>query len=71
MYSRFRLVPSPLCFCGEAEQTAQHVLQDCRGLQQPRDNFWTSSTTLQEKLYGTRDELQRTASFIVEANLTV
>ena len=28
MYKKFRPVPSPLCTCGKADQTAEHVLQD-------------------------------------------
>ena len=71
MHKRFRLVASPMCSCGEAEQTAEHVIQDCINLQQLRETTWTSTTTLQKKLYGTRSDLQRTVSFIVTAGLDV
>ena len=73
MYKRFRLVPPPpsMCSCGEAEQTTEHVIQDCINLQQLRETTWTTATTLQKKRYGTRSDIQRTASFIVKAGLDV
>ena len=37
--------------CGEAEQSAQHVLQDCLNHQWLREDFWPQATTMQ--LYGT------------------
>ncbi|XP_041363645.1 uncharacterized protein LOC121379208 [Gigantopelta aegis] len=36
MHKRFRLVPSSICSCGEAEQTTEHVIQDCINLQSTR-----------------------------------
>ncbi|XP_041350841.1 uncharacterized protein LOC121369832 [Gigantopelta aegis] len=46
MHKRFRLVPSSICSCGEAEQTTEHVIQNCTNVQQLRETTWTTTTTL-------------------------
>ena len=71
MHKRFRLVPSPLCPCGEADQTTEHILQDCRSHQSLREEIWTEPTDLQEKLYGPVDALQKTTTFISRTALQV
>ena len=69
MSRKLRLVPSPLCPCGLAEQTTEHILQSCPDLQGLRDETWPEPTSLQEKLYGTAEALQGTANFILESKL--
>jgi ribonuclease HI/endonuclease/exonuclease/phosphatase family metal-dependent hydrolase len=71
MCTRFRRTPSPLCSCGTAEQTTEHILQDCPGLQRLREQMWPQETTLRDKLYGTVEALQRTADFVMNSNLQV
>ena len=36
-------VPSPICPCGEAEQSAQHVLQECRLFEAERERHMASA----------------------------
>ena len=69
MYSRFHLSPSPLCPCKEAEQTAEHILQDCKNLGELRREIWPAPTASQEKLYGSVEVLQRTVSYITRSYL--
>jgi hypothetical protein len=60
-----------MCLCGDAEQTTEHILQDCKNLQSQRDETWPEPTTTHEKLYGTLEELKRTTTFITRAALQV
>jgi hypothetical protein len=64
-------VPSPKGSCGEAEQTTEHILQDCRNLQSLRDETCPEAKTTHEKLYGPVEELKRTTTFITRAALQV
>ena len=71
MNKRFHLVPSPLCPCGQADQTTEHILQDCGDLQVLREEIWSTPCPLQDKLYGSVEFLRQTASFILMAKLQV
>ena len=71
MHRRFHIASSPLCFCGEKEQTTEHILQRCKKLQQLRQEVWTTPTSLHDKLHGTVESLQKTTNFILRANLQV
>ena len=71
MHRKFKLVPSPLCECGEEEQSTEHVLQRCKLLENIRKETWTVDTSLSTKLYGTREDLNKTTEFIVHAGLVV
>ena len=60
MSKKLKLVPSPIYPCGEAEQSAQHVVQECRLFEAERNATWPQHTSLQEKLLrkqgGTRED---------------
>jgi len=71
LHKKMHLVPSPRCPCGEADQTAEHVLQDCRSFSALREETWPQPETLHNKLYGPVDALQKTTSFISRAGLQV
>jgi hypothetical protein len=60
-----------MCSCGDAEQTTEHILQDCRNLQSLRDETWPEPITIHEKLSGPVEELKRTTTFITRAALQV
>ncbi|PVD32813.1 hypothetical protein C0Q70_08260 [Pomacea canaliculata] len=64
-----RAVPEMLC--GEADQTVEHILQDCRNLRTLRKETWPQSETLHNKLYGPVETLQKTTNFISRAGLQV
>ena len=71
MHSRFRLVESPGCPCGAAEQTEEHILQHCPTYGNLRKKFWPTDTTVEEKIFGTTQILKNTASFITETGLSL
>lgn len=71
MHRRFHLAPSPFCPCGRAEQTTEHILQDCPELQDLRKETWPQRTSLQDKLYGTVEALQKTTDFVTKSHLRV
>ena len=68
---RLNIVRSPRCPCGEDDQTAKHILQDCRNLQTLRENTWPTTESLQDKLYGPVDMLQKTTQFITASGVQV
>jgi hypothetical protein len=69
MNSTMKIIPSLMCSCGETEQDTAHILQTCRNHQALREEIWLLPTTLQEKLYGPVDALQKTTRFVAETEL--
>ena len=61
---RLKIGSTPLCDSGHTPQTPEHVLMSCLLTEQLRRSTWHTQTTLEEKLWGTREELHSTASFI-------
>ena len=61
MHRKLKQAPSPTCPCGQEEQTTEHVLERC-----PLhiEDMWPVSTSLTAKLYGCKQELEKTTSFI-------
>jgi hypothetical protein len=59
-----KIIPSPMCSCGEAEKDIAHILKTCKNHQALREEIWPLPTTLQEKLYGPVDVLQKTGLYI-------
>ena len=50
MHRKLKVYPSPMCPCGEEDQTTEHVFQRCNIHQPERIAQWLSSTPLHEKL---------------------
>ena len=71
MHNRFKLVDSPKCSCGAAEQTAEHILQDCPNFQDLRREIWPTPTSFEDKLFGPTSTLKITANFIHRTNLSL
>ena len=71
LHRKLHLSPSPTCSCGEAEETVEHVLQDCQLLRTLRDEMWPQPTSVQGKLYGSVGQLRQTALYISRADLQV
>ena len=71
MHRKLKLAPSPTCPCGREEQTVEHVLQRCPLYEATREDVWPVSTSLTTKLYGCKQELEKTTSFISQAALIV
>ena len=65
MLRKMKLAPSPICTCGLEDQTAEHnilLLQRCPLLQPARTNVRPTAVQLHTKLYGSREELDKTAN---------
>jgi hypothetical protein len=60
-----------MCYCGEAEQDTADILQTCKNHQALREERWSLPTTLQEKLYGLVDALQKTTRFVAKTEIQV
>jgi hypothetical protein len=68
---RIGVKPSALCQCGEAVQTPQHFLQSCPLYQRERLQIWPQYTSLDAKLWGSIDDLHRTAEFTALTGLRI
>ena len=71
MHRKLKLAPSPTFPCGREEQTVEHVLQRCPLYEATREDVWPVSTSLTTKLYGCKQDLEKTTSFISRAALIV
>ena len=71
MHRKLKLPPSPTCPFGQEEQTTEHVLQRCPLYKTTREDLWPVSTSLTTKLYGCKQELKKTTSFISRVALIV
>ena len=68
---KLKLATSPLCPCGTEKQTPEHVLQTCPIFSNLRQKTWPSDKSLHSKLYGSREELEDTTSFISQTELAL
>jgi len=71
MYQKVHLTPSPTCHCREADQTVEHILQDCRLFRTMREETWTVPVPLLTKLHGPVDQIRRTIIFLEKTGLQV
>ena len=60
-----------LCSCGQAAETVQHVLQDCRLYSNVRQSIWRERVDMHTKLYGPLPELEKTVAFIAQAGIGI
>ena len=71
LHRKLHLLTSPMCPCGDAEQTTDHILQDCQLLGSLRSEIWHTPVSVHHKLYGPVESLQKTTHFIQKAGLQV
>ena len=71
VHSKLKLASSPTCPCGQEDQTTEHVLQTCPLHKATREDEWPVSTFPTTKLFGSKQELEKTTSFISRAALIV
>ena len=60
-----------LCECGQADQTPDHVLQSCPKYAERRQLTWPQGADLPTKLWGSAEDLYRTAGFVASTGLKV
>ena len=68
---RMGLADTAHCECGADEQTPEHILQTCPLYEERRQQTWDEDTPVRTKLWGTVDDLRRTANFIGRLELTI
>ena len=68
-FRQLEIGSTPLCDCGHSPPTLEHNYTD--ELPTHQRSTWTTETTLEEKLWGTRDKLHSTAYFIEETSIKV
>ena len=71
MSRKLKLALTSTCPCGTEDQTTEHVLQTCPLHREVRQQVWPTATSLRTKLYGNRQDLMDTTTFIQRCGLTV
>ena len=71
MSRKLKLVKSPTCPCNEADQTTEHILQECPLFEAERAEIWPEGQLLTTKLYGSHQDLEKTTLFITRTGLAV
>ena len=67
----FKVGKTDLCSWGQAAETAQHVLQDCRLYSNVRQSIWRERVDMHTKLYWPLPELEKTVAFISQAGIGI
>ena len=70
MFRKMKLASSPACNCGLEDQMVERVLQMCPLLQKARQNVWPTAVQQHTKLYGSKEELEKKATFILQTGLS-
>ena len=68
---KLKLSHTDECPCETGIQTPEHLLQHCPTYNIQRQEIWQGEVSLQDKLYGTAANLQRTAEFVTNTGLTI
>ena len=71
LYTKFRIGQSDQCPCQTGSQTTEHLLQACPLHEATRSQTWTEETPVAKKIYGTLEDLQRTASFVGATGVSI
>ena len=71
MYTKFKIGTTAKCTCGQANQTSEHILQECANYHTLRCTYWPSDTPMNVKLYGTKQEMENNVQFIPETTLQI
>ena len=59
------------CECGQTDQTPDHVLQSCPKNAERRQLTWPQGAVLATKLWGSAEDLYRTAGFVASTELKI
>ena len=69
--SVLKMVSCQSVMSGLENQMAEQILQSCPLLQTARTNVWPTAVQLHTKLQGSKEELEKTATFILPTGLSV
>ena len=68
---RIGISDTSLCECGQADQTPDHVLQSCPKCAERRQLTCPQGADLATKLWGSAEDLYRTAGFVASTGLKI
>ena len=71
LYKHLKIGDTAQCSCGAERQDAHHILQECHLLSAQRTATWQGYVPLWAKLYGSPNDLRKTAEFITMAGIKV
>ena len=71
LLKRTGISDTSLCECGQADQTPDHVLQSCPKYAERRQLTWPQGADLTTKLWGSAEDLYRTAGFVASTGLKI
>ena len=63
LFTKLKIGQTDQCPCKTGSMTTEHLLQSCPLHTTLRNQFWDQDTPLQRKLYGSLEDLHRTAAF--------
>jgi hypothetical protein len=66
---RIGLRESAACDCGADRETPEHILMVCPTYSEQRLGIWSDGSSLKNMLWGTGDDLKRTALFATQTGL--
>ena len=69
LHTKFGLGPNGECPCNTGHRTPDHILQACPNFNDLRARTWSTVTTLLTKLYGSPEDLRKTAAFVQETGV--
>ena len=68
---RLKISHTDQCQCGTGTQTPAHILQNCPAHNALRRQTWPEGAELQDKLWGCREDLEKTVDFVRVAGLQI
>ena len=70
LFHKLKIGDTDQCRCragSEGSQTTEHLLHFCPNHESLRKQIWPDPTPMSQKLYGSLEDLQRTATFVVKS----
>ena len=67
--NRLKIAHTDECPCGTGPQTPEHILQNCPAHEALRRQTWPQGAELQEQLWGSRRDLEKTVGYAVATGL--
>ena len=71
MHNKLRIGENDRCPCGTGPMDTEHLLQHCPAHEELRNNTWPEPPNMKTQLYGTQEDLERTAGFVRRAGVTI
>jgi ribonuclease HI len=71
LFTKFRIGQSDQCPCQTGSMTTEHLPQFCPLHNGLRHQIWAEETTVQRKLFGSLEDLQRTTAFAQKSGVSI